>query len=120
MAVEDNCSMNGANGDTLQIDAIVSNESSDEGVEETTSDQHLLNGRTQSTPVPDTTIPKTDRSRPQYAVKYILSGHTMAISALKFSPDGTMLASSGAPFCPTNLLRAVDPENFGSKLPTNW
>lgn len=97
MAVEDNCSMNGANGDTLQIDAIVSNESSDEGVEETTSDQHPLNGRTQSTPVPDTTtIPKTDRSRPQYAVKYILSGHTMAISALKFSPDGTMLASSAS------------------------
>lgn len=95
MAAEENCS-NGANGDTLQIDAIVSNESSDEGVEETTSDRHLSNGRTRSTPVPDTTMPKTDRSRPQYAVKYILSGHTMAISALKFSPDGTMLASSAS------------------------
>jgi WD40 repeat protein len=120
MTVEDNSSMNGANGDTLQIDAIVSNESSDEGVEETTSDHYLSNERIQSTPAPDTTIPKINRSRPQYAVKYILSGHTMAISSLKFSPDGTMLASSGAPLCLTNLLRAVDPENFGSKPPTNW
>lgn len=103
MAAEDNCSMNGPNGDTLQTDVVVtvSNESSDEGVEETTSNHHLPNGRMQSTPVSDTPMPKTDRSRPQYAVKYILSGHTMAISSLKFSPDGTMLASSGAPLCPT-------------------
>jgi COMPASS component SWD3 len=102
MAVEDNCSINGANGDTTQVDAVVPNESSDEGVEETTSNHHLLNGRIQPTPVPDATTPKTNRSRPQYAVKYILSGHTMAISSLKFSPDGTMLASSGAFLCLVN------------------
>lgn len=96
MAAEDNCSMNGPNGDTLQTDVVVSNESSDEGVEETTSNHHLPNGRMQSTPVSDAPMPKKDRSRPQYAVKYILSGHTMAISSLKFSPDGTMLASSAS------------------------
>jgi WD40 repeat protein len=31
----------------------------------------------------------------RYECRLILSGHTLSISALKFSPDGTMLASSG-------------------------
>ena len=39
-------------------------------------------------------------SLPQYKLRYILSGHTRSTSSLKFSPDGTMLASAGisAPF----------------------
>lgn len=33
--------------------------------------------------------------KPHFKLKYTLSGHTMSISSLKFSPDGSMLASSG-------------------------
>jgi COMPASS component SWD3 len=32
---------------------------------------------------------------PHYKIRYSLSGHTMSISSLKFSPDGSKLASSG-------------------------
>lgn len=35
---------------------------------------------------------------PNYKTKYILSGHARSISAIKFSPDGTMLASCGEYF----------------------
>jgi COMPASS component SWD3 len=99
MAINDTHLIDVADGDTL-MDGVVSNESSDEGVQvrETTPDLHLPNGQIQPKPdeVPDETT-TTNRSKPQYALKYILSGHTRSISSIKFSPDGTTLASSGTP-----------------------
>lgn len=35
------------------------------------------------------------RSGPSYRGRYILSGHSLSISSVKFSPDGSLLASSG-------------------------
>jgi COMPASS component SWD3 len=35
------------------------------------------------------------RSGPSYRARYILSGHSLSISSVKFSPDGSLLASSG-------------------------
>lgn len=51
-------------------------------------------------PSPPQTHPVTPQSpdaplKPKYKLRYTLSGHTMSISSLKFSPDGSILASSG-------------------------
>ncbi|KAF7339904.1 WD40 repeat-containing protein [Mycena venus] len=40
--------------------------------------------------------PPKQKPGPHYKIRYSLSGHTMSISSLKFSPDGSKLASSGA------------------------
>lgn len=38
---------------------------------------------------------------PSYKAQYVLSGHLRAISSLKFSPDGSTLASAGALYAST-------------------
>jgi len=65
----------------------------------------------QSSPaqVPQPSIPQTEQKLGQQAVpspssnldyklRYTLSGHRQSISALKFSPNGSILASAGASF----------------------
>jgi COMPASS component SWD3 len=45
---------------------------------------------------PPLSIVKLEEKRlPKYKLKYTMGGHTMSISSLKFSPDGSSLASAG-------------------------
>ena len=44
---------------------------------------------------PNDMTPPVSDGTPNYRTKYIMSGHARSIAAIKFSPDGTMLASCG-------------------------
>uniref|UniRef100_A0A1I8E8Y0 WD_REPEATS_REGION domain-containing protein n=1 Tax=Wuchereria bancrofti TaxID=6293 RepID=A0A1I8E8Y0_WUCBA len=49
-----------------------------------------------STPNGTSTTNMPSAAVPNYDIKYILSGHTKAVSSVKFSADGSLLASSSA------------------------
>lgn len=51
------------------------------------------------------------RSGPSYRARYILSGHSLSIASVKFSPDGSLLASCGKPL--------INWSNCGTRIQAN-
>ena len=80
--------------------------SDDDAASQTTEDDPQIPDRhdippSQPPPRPPAPLPAngttpSGRERPHYELRHTMRGHTSSISAVKFSPDGTLLASCSA------------------------
>jgi WD40 repeat protein len=72
--------------------------SDDDGASQTTEDDPQVpeNPAPAMPPPVPTMLNSSARGRPHYQLKHTVPGHAQSISALKFSPDGTLLASCGS------------------------
>jgi COMPASS component SWD3 len=63
------------------------------------------------------------RARPRYELNHTLRGHTMSISSVKFSPDGTLLASCGTSLLfspPTHIHHSSPRQKAADNIAKIW